>query len=118
MKRFIATVPADKVLATDNAINLGPNSFDSVAHAVPSRTYVMDKALRYIATGTLRALHTLLKNSWINSLKEDQLYDWPEETKCIFKDFILLIIFQVLLSCIPDVLRVRIPVLLQRRWLT
>lgn len=85
---------------------------------VLGRTDPIDEALRYLATAMSNALHNLLKNIQLSSIKEEDLEDCMDVTMYNVEKVTLPLIFQKLPSSITKVLAVRNPVLSRRKWLT
>lgn len=69
----------------------------------------MDKLVWYQSTEIVHALHKLLDNSQLHSLKEEELQDWPKATKCSVEEGSLPLIFREVFPSIADVLGVRRP---------
>lgn len=64
----------------------------------------MDETLQHLTAEMFCALPNLLEDSQFFFQQENELEDWPDVTKCNVEEAIFPLIFQEVLSSIPDVL--------------
>lgn len=68
---------------------LGDTEEGAVEQRALDRSDVVDVALRYILLTVFRMLRTLVENSQMYRLKEEEPSEWTEVTKCLWETGIL-----------------------------